>query len=149
MEPEIIRKEELIIAGVSGDGSKTAALWEEFNKIEDSVENRSSDHGYEVRIYRDDSCRCHVGVLVSDTQGNENLDLLKLPPSEYAIFEVLVVEGYDSQNEVMDRWIEDNTQGYVQSKLDGDPFVVEHYDERFKEDEPDSIVEIWVPIERS
>jgi len=28
----------------------------------------------------------------------EDFDMLKLPPSEYAAFEVLVVEGYDIQN---------------------------------------------------
>jgi len=146
MEPKIIKKDEIIIAGVSGDGYKTAELWEEFDRKDIGVKNKLSDDGYEVRIYSEESCECHVGTSVSSTEGNEDFDLLKLPPSEYAVFEVLVVEGYDSQNEAMDRWIENNPGGYYQSKLDGAPFVVEHYDERFKPDDPDSIVEIWVPI---
>ncbi|MFO8110113.1 MAG: effector binding domain-containing protein [Thermoplasmata archaeon] len=146
MEPKIIKKDEIIIAGVCGSGYKTAELWEEFDRRETGVKNKLSDDGYEVRIYSDESCKCHVGASISNTEGNEGLDMLRLPPSEYAVFDVIVAEGYDSQNEAMDRWIENNPGGYAQSKLDGDPFVVEHYDERFKPDDPDSIVEIWVPI---
>jgi len=148
MEPKIIEKDEIIIAGVCGDGNKTAELWEEFTRRDkkNGVKNKESDYGYEVRIYSDNHCECHVGASVSDVEGNEEFDLLRLPPSEYAVFEVFVAEGYDSQNEAMDKWLEENPQGYVQAKYDEDPYVVEYYDERFKEDEPDSIVEMWVPV---
>jgi len=148
MKPKIIKKEEINIAGVCGDGNKTAELWEEFSRKDENigVKNKESNYGYEVRIYSDKHCECHVGASVSDVKGNEKFDLLTLPPNEYAVFEVFVTEGYDSQNEAMDEWLQNNPQGYVQAKYDGDPYVVEYYDERFNEDEPDSIVEIWVPI---
>ncbi len=149
-KPSIIEKGKIEIAGVCGDGSETTKLWKKFCKrgAEFGVENKNSDHGYEVRSYSGGNCKCFVGFSVSDLEGNEEFDRLTLPPSEYAVFEIHVAEGYDSQNEAMDEWIDNNEHGYVQSKYEGKPFVIEYYDERYKGDEPGSIVEIWVPIEK-
>lgn len=147
-EPRIIQKAEMIIAGVRGDGNKTGDLWEKFTEKDNKIglRNKSSNYCYEVRIYSDDSCDCHVSMAVSTVDGNDQFDLLTLPPSEYAVFEVFVAAGYNSQNGAMDQWIVNIPVGYLQSKLQGKPFIVEYYDERFKGNEPDSVIEMWVPI---
>ena len=72
---------------------------------------------------------------------------LKLPESTYAAFEVCC-QGYDSENAAMDEWLKANKEKYRQRLIDGNPYVVEYYDERFQGDSEESIVEIWVPIEK-
>ena len=72
-----------------------------------------------------------------------------LPPSEYASFDVYVVNGYDSENNAMDEWLKTNQMGYTEKLLDGINYCVEYYDERFNGNETGSIVEIWYPITKS
>lgn len=53
MNPNIIKKNKIIFAGVSGDGNKTAEIWKRFIKLyeEYPLINEVSDDGYEVRIF--------------------------------------------------------------------------------------------------
>jgi predicted transcriptional regulator YdeE len=48
----------------------------------------------------------------------------------------------------MQQWLDTNTEGYTERLLDGGHYVVEYYDERFHGEQADSIVEIWVPVEK-
>lgn len=149
VDPKIIERGELLIAGVSGDGSRTADLWQEYSELEKKVgvKNKASKGGYEVRIYHPDGrCLCHVGVCVTDEEVDSAFTLLRLPPSNYAVFDVYVSQCYDSRNRDMDRWIDENRDRYGERRLDGGHYVVEYYGERFKGHSEDSIVEIWVPI---
>lgn len=150
VHPKIIKKEGLLIAGITGDGSKTRELWERFCELYDKIgfRNKLSDNSYEIRIYNGNRCTCHVGVAVSDSEVNSAFTILKLPSSTYAAFEVYVARGYDSENNAMDEWLEANKEKYKQRLIDGSPYVVEYYDERFKGNSEDSIVEIWIPIEK-
>ncbi|NLY89771.1 MAG: GyrI-like domain-containing protein [Firmicutes bacterium] len=148
-QPKIIKKEELLIAGVTGDGSKTREIWEEFEKLYKTIclKNKVSDYGYEVRIDKENQCICHVGVCVSESEVDSAFTVLKLPASTYAAFEVHVARGYDSENAAMDAWLEANKERYKERRIDGHLYVVEYYDERFHGDSEDSIMEIWVPVE--
>lgn len=116
-------------------------------EIVQKFKNKVSDNGYEVRIYNDTQCRVHVGLSVSDSDVDSAFTVMRLPASAYAAFEVYVAEGYDSGNDAMNEWIETNKKKHRQRTIDGDPYVVEFYDERFHGDSEDSIVEIWVPVE--
>ncbi|HOB91480.1 MAG: AraC family transcriptional regulator [Bacillota bacterium] len=149
VHPKMIKRGKLLIAGVTGDGSKTRELWEKFTELHRRIgfKNKVSDNAYEVRIYDDNKCTCHVGVCVSDPQVDSSFTVLELPASTYAAFEVYVARGYDSENDAMDEWLEANKERHRQRTIDGNPYVVEFYDERFQGDSEDSIVEIWVPIE--
>ena len=151
VHPKLIKRGELLIAGIKGDGSKTAQLWQEFIRLYRQIgfKNKLSDNSYEIRIYDGSCCTCHVGVAVADTEIDGVFSLMKLPASIYASFEVYVARGYDSENEAMDEWLEANRERYTQRKCDGKPYVVEFYDERFDGDSENSIVEIWVPIEKT
>lgn len=150
VHPKIIKKEKLLIPGITGDGYKTRELWQHFCELYEKIgfKNKLSENSYEVRIYNVNKCTCHVGVCVSSSEVDSVFTLLKLPASTYASFEVYVARGYDSENDAMDEWLEANKKKYKQRRINGNPYVVEFYDERFNGDSEDSIVEIWIPIEK-
>jgi AraC-like DNA-binding protein/predicted transcriptional regulator YdeE len=148
VNPKIIKRDRLIIAGVSGDGDKTGAVWEAFERLinEKPLANKLSDNGYEIRLYDGSSSTVHVGNAVTDSSSDEAYLLQSLPASEYASFDVYVVNGYESEYNAMNEWLEMNTQGYSERLLGNAHYCVEYYDELFKGNEADSIVEIWIPI---
>jgi len=149
MNPKIIKRDVLMIAGVSGNGNETGEVWAEFEKLTHvkPLTNKLSDNGYEIRLYDSDSCTVHVGFAVSSTPSDEAYTVFTLPASEYASFDVYVANGYDSENNAMDEWIKTNQQGYSERLLGDIHYCVEYYDERFNGSEAGSIVEIWIPIE--
>ncbi|MCK5130032.1 MAG: helix-turn-helix domain-containing protein [Clostridiales bacterium] len=150
IEPKIIRKGELIIAGIKGDGNQTGLLWKRYDTLGKTtpLNNKKEEGGYELRIYdRDDSCECWVGESVLSKVNDNNYQSIMLPDVWYAVFEIYPARGYDSQNEAMDKWLLDNNDQYEQLKMDNKHYVIEFYDERFKGNEdPNSIVEMWIPI---
>ncbi len=152
VNPKIIKREGLLVAGVTGDGSKTAQIWEDFETLRQRVtlDGALSDNGYEIRFNTDgsDYCDCHAGHLVSSGAIDPAYTLVELPPSLYAAFDVYVAKGYNSEYNAMVEWLATNEQGYKERRLDGRCYCVEFYDERFRGEEADSIVEIWIPIEK-
>jgi predicted transcriptional regulator YdeE len=150
LNPRIIKRDKLIIAGVSGDGNKTGEVWYQFKQLTDdnAPENKLSDNGYEIRVYNSDgSCTVHVGCAVSDSKNPGSCALYELPASQYAVFDVYVANGYDSENNAMDEWLTTNNEGYKERLLPDDAhYCVEYYDERFNGEESGSIVEIWIPV---
>ena len=150
VNPKIIKRNTLSIAGVSGDGDKTGEVWESFMKLasEKPLGNILSGNGYEIRLYGTDTNTVHVGYAVSGPIADEAYSLYSLPESEYASFDVYVANGYDSENNAMNEWLGTNQQGYTEKLLGAAHYCVEYYDERFHGSEAGSIVEIWVPIEK-
>ncbi len=153
LNPNIIRRDALIIAGAYGDGSRTGEMWQAFGKLcdEKPLTNILSDSGYEIRVYEEDKCTVYVGNAVSD---KDNIDpaysVFELPASKYASFDVYVANGYESENNAMEEWLKTNSEGYSERLINGNAhYCVEYYDERFNENEAGSIVEIWVPIEKA
>ncbi len=148
VEPRIIQRPNMYIAGVSGDGSKTAAVWDQFMALNEKrpLAHALTQDGYEVRICEDEGQSCHVGLSVPEPKADAEYTLLELPATVYAVFDVYVAEGYDSQNSAMNEWLDAHGSQYAQRLLKGQYYVVEYYDERFHGDASDSIVEIWVPL---
>ncbi len=148
-EPRIIERPQMYIAGVGGDGSKTAAVWQSFIMLNDrkKLTNALSQDSYEIRVCENCGQRCHVGFSLNAPMADEEYTVVSLPATLYASFDVYVAEGYDSQNNAMDEWLNSNKNIYAQRLLDGKYYIVEYYDERFHGNETDSIVEIWIPIE--
>jgi AraC-like DNA-binding protein len=72
VNPKIIKRNALTIAGVSGDGDETGKLWKAFEKLcgEMPLTNKVSENGYEIRLYDGVSCIVHVGVAVSAAPAN-------------------------------------------------------------------------------
>ncbi len=150
VNPKIIRRNGLVIAGVSGPGNKTGETWQELMKLneEKPLPNKLSENGYEVRLYEDGASTVHVGFAVADEAVEPPYTAFALPASKYASFDVYVANGYDSENNAMDEWLLTNPDGYAERLLGDAHYCVEYYDERFNGNEAGSIVEIWVPIEK-
>jgi AraC-like DNA-binding protein/predicted transcriptional regulator YdeE len=150
VNPNIIKKEKILIAGTSGDGNHTGEIWQDFIKLdaEKPLKNKISDNGYEIRLYKGDECTVHVGVEVTDDNVADGYSIFEIPDSTYASFDVYVARGYDSENKAMDEWLKNNDRGYKEKLMGDTQYVVEFYDERFHGNSEDSIVEIWVPVEK-
>jgi hypothetical protein len=151
LEPKIIKKEGIIVSGVCGDGSKTAKLWQEYEELErkDPLMNKNENSGYEVRLYDGNGrCECYVGVCTDKQVYQSGYCSITLPDDIlYAVFEIYPIEGYESQNKFIDNWLEKNKNIYEQYKMNDKYFAVEYYGEKFKgNNDPESIVEIWIPI---
>ncbi|MCH5287036.1 MAG: AraC family transcriptional regulator [Christensenellaceae bacterium] len=150
VNPMLIRRGPLRIAGTCGDGSRTGEVWQRFMRLreEKPLTNAASESGYEVRLYQGGGCTVHVGQCVSGGAVDPAYSVVTLPASRYAVFDVYVARGYESENSAMEEWLATNAQGYVQRRLDPETdYCVEFYDERFENG--DGIVEIWVPIEKA
>jgi len=150
LNPKIIKRGALTIAGLSGDGNKTGEVWQAFSRLHDEkpMDGKLSGNSYEIRLYDGESCTVHVGCAVNDAPCDEAYSLYTLPASEYAAFDVYVSRGYESENSAMDEWLRTNGQGYAERLLGDTHYCVEYYDERFNGSEAGSIVEIWIPIEK-
>ncbi len=154
MEPIIKKQGRLLIAGTCGEGCKTAEVWAAFGKLseEKPLQNALSDDGYEVRIYRgeeDETGIVYAGQAVSSREVDPAYTVIELPASKYASFDVYVADGYTSENSAMDEWLASNKEHYRQRPLkNGELYCVEFYSARYDGESKDSIVEIWVPIEK-
>lgn len=151
MNPGIIKKEKMVLAGVSGYGNETAEIWNRFMKLykEVPMTDRISDDSYEVRIYncKTEKERVFVGCQVNCSC--DGYEIFPIPSSEYASFDVYVEKGYESENNAMEEWLASNERGYVRNLLDGKPYCIEHYDARFDGSNGESIVEIWLPVKKA
>lgn len=156
MNPNIIKRNKIILAGVLGDGNKTAEIWKNFIELDEKypLVNKVSDDGYEVRIF--DSAKgeekVFVGCEIKENAKTKDIcgiyDFFKIPSSEYASFDVYVEDGYESENNAMSEWLTSNENGYVRNLFEGNPYCVEHYDARFDGNNAESIVEIWLPVKK-
>jgi predicted transcriptional regulator YdeE len=149
MQPKMIIKGEAAIYGLRGDGANTGALWEKFDKrFSKKPFDKVGEDAYEIRTYK--GAKPGADVLVGHEWDNAyaatGWKFAVLPAGEYAVFDVLVANGYDSENAAMEQWLDDNKARYNQR---GD-FIIERYvHEKFKGgDKLDSIVEIWLPVSR-
>lgn len=151
LNPNIIKRDSIIIAGTHGDGSETGGVWQTFEKLsnEKPLKNALSKNGYEIRVYDGNKCTVYVGHCVSSKDVDSDYSVFELPSSKYASFDVYVANGYGSENNAMEEWLETNEAGYSERLLNGNlHYCVEYYDERFNGSETNSIVEIWIPIEK-
>lgn len=141
-QPVIMRKNQMTIVGLTGDGNLTGSVWEEAHSAYNrSPFERNDENGYEIRFYGDTyrpGRDIHVGFLAEPAEG---FDAVTLPSSIWAVFDIVVADGYDSQNAAMDSWLIKNAEVYRQRKLDGLYYVLECY-------KPGGIAEIWIPVER-
>lgn len=150
MNPDMIKKEKIVLAGVSGFGNETAEIWKRFINLykEAPPPGKRSEDSYEVRIYDSLSEQERVFVGCEVNGSCDGYEILQIPSSEYASFDVYVKEGYESENSAMEEWLVSNEKGYVRNLLEGKPYCIEHYDARFDDSNDESIVEIWLPVKK-
>lgn len=150
VNPTMMKRKKLYIVGTDGPGEKTGEVWAAYEALaeQNPPKNRIDENGYEVRLYKDGVSTVHVGCAVTGPEVPEGYKIIELPEGEYASFDVYVAQGYDSENTAMNTWMIEHADRYRERLLDGANHVVEFYDERFSGDEANSIVEIWVPVDR-
>lgn len=153
LKPNIIKKEAMLIAGTYGDADKTWEVWNSFEKLisEHPIKNCLSKNGYEIRICDENRSVVYVGYpILNRSDVDSAYSVFELPSSKYASFDVYVANGYMSENNAMQEWLKTNDEGYTERLLNNEShYCVEYYDERFNGSEADSIVEIWVPIQKN
>ena len=155
MEPKIIQMEKLCIVGLTEDGFDTGKVWGDFEELYNKKPfPKADENGYEIRFFdgrkkTNLGMDIHVGFLSMSNDGIDGFSTIILPASEYAVFDVFVAKGYDSENKNMDKWLSDNADKYNHLELEGNHFVVECYNKKFKGgDKEDSVVEIWIPLNK-
>ena len=153
MQPQFISKGKLSIAGLTGDGQDTGRVWGELEgRYAANPFPRADKNGYEIRYYNGEEAAIpgkdiHVGFAAADEQEPDGYETITLPSTAYISFDVPVASGYGGRNEEMNQWLKDHEDQYEQLQLDGRRYVVECYNEKFKDgSQPGSIVEIWIPL---
>jgi predicted transcriptional regulator YdeE len=144
MEPKLIKKKKMTLSGLWGDGRMTAGLWQDFEEKADKSEFQAADNcGWEIRTDGEIGRDCFVGFTI-DEKAPKGFQTATLPTSEYAVFDVVVANGYTSENANMNAWLEEKRGKYMQAELDGKKFVLECYNGRFQQ----GIVEVWIPLNK-
>lgn len=151
MTPKLIELDEMLIAGVAGDGCRTGEVWDEYMALEaaDPLPDRVSQDGYEIRFYPEGRCDILVGIQVERPPKSERYSTYRLPGGTYAAFDILLANGWEHNNRLMDRWLEDNSAVYAQRRDErtGACYAIEVYDDRFfGMDNLDSVIVMWVPL---
>ena len=150
MQPKIIKKDTLYITGLTGNEAKTGEVWNYlYSQYNKNPFPKADENGYEIRFWSKEKSGkdVHVGFLTESEHEAGEFTTIAIPPTEYAVFDVCVANGYDSGNAEMDKWLEDNSLLLKCRDIDGNGFIIEHYNERFKDgNKPDSIVEFLIPI---
>jgi predicted transcriptional regulator YdeE len=167
MKPLIVRKPEVVLAGMSfyGDPFDTAGFWMEENQIgrlwqrfmrylahhEDALPERvASDLFYEVHIYGDETAdlglfEVFVGAPMLRLATPPLELLIKiLPGTEYAVFTVAGETIASDWVMEIDRWLAE--AGYARSH----PFSVQAYDARFKGMDrlTESELDVYMPVRK-
>jgi len=153
MEPKIVKMDKLTIIGLTGNGTETGKVWSDFEELYSKKPfPKADENSYEIRFYDGEQkvtqgMDIHVGFLTLNKDNLDSYTTIVIPATDYAVFDVYVVKGYDSENKNMDKWLLENETKYTQLQIEGKKFVVECYNEKFKGgDKSDSIVEIWLPV---
>ena len=81
VNPNIIKRGKILVAGTSGEGHRTGEIWQEFIQLdaENPLDNKVSDNGYEIRLYKDGKSTVHVGVEVTGSDVPEGYSVFDIP----------------------------------------------------------------------
>ena len=157
MNPKIIKKDPLIIAGTSGDVRYigTPEIWQSFELLSKKtpLAHKVCENGYEVRtnvvINGDEIEIVYTGNAVSSENVYSEYALIKLPASNYIVFDVIIkapdIEG--GERDAMYDWLKTNHE-YKERLFDGARYLIATYDERYTGEVDGAIIEYWIPIEK-
>ena len=132
----LINKDALRITGLSGDGTKTGRVWQDFTRLHQAKPfPKADENGYEIRFHKSRATgktpapekSVHVGFATRESDPVDGFHTLLLPACDYAVFDVFVAKGYDSGNAEMEQWLADNAAVWRMLEVDGVECVVECY----------------------
>jgi len=148
MQPiKFFQKGEILLGGFHV-GSDIDRRWDRYGQQEKTARltNMVDGTGFERRIYSQEGIDIFTGVEVVDKNISPNYQLLAIPPSYYAMFEINCNADIDRQFIEIDSWLDDNKDKYKRMKWDhGDADFIIIWSGRY---EKEMICEIWVPFEQ-
>lgn len=151
MEPECVKKPEMTLVGIVGCGSDVSqldicGLWERFEKQREHIKHQVEGKYYEVHIQEETTPPMHFCLVGVEVQRIEHMPIEMfanvVPSCEYAVFTHQFKDGgFNHAFKAVYDWLghSDHASAYQ--------FDIQCYDSRFRsQDDPLSVVEIWVPI---
>jgi len=158
MNPKIVKKDPLTIAGTSGDVRYigTPDIWQNFELLNKKtpLTHKVCEIGYEVRtstVTNDEETEIvYTGKAVSSENIDSEYTLIKLPASTYIVFDVIIkapdIEG--GEREAMYDWLKINHE-YDERLFNGKRFLIAAYDERYTGKIDGAIIEYWIPVDKT
>jgi AraC-like DNA-binding protein/predicted transcriptional regulator YdeE len=157
LNPKIIKKEALIIAGTKGDVRyiKTPEIWQNFEQLskEKQLTNKISENGYEIRtnvITNGEEIEIvYTGSAVSSEDVDPAYVLYKIPASKYIVFDVIIrsPDDYGGTRDAMYDWLKTHHE-YKERVFDGVSYLISTLDDRYTGEIDGSIYEEWIPVEK-
>ena len=153
MEPRIVTLDQLVLIGRpyfgDAENNKFAQAWDRFFPFEDQIPSKVNHQvWYGVEIYGPEFHKDHQWMYFPSTEVS-SLDEIPealfgkiLPSATYAVFTVKggVPKIGETFMYAYDTWFPASEYEVAH------PFDFEYYDERFKADDPDSELDIYIPI---
>lgn len=155
MEPRIENIKEKKLIGLhitmSLSNNKTFTLWQEFMPRKKEILNTLNNHLFSIRVYQPHQDLSDIHKEFEKWAALEVLDFVALPDKmkgfvlEKGLYAVFLYKGLSSDhsiyNYIYGTWLPNSN--YI---LDNRPHF-EIMDEKYKNNDPDSEEEIWIPVE--
>jgi len=150
MQPKIVKMDKFFIAGLYGHIKKQTELQDRLNEqyAKTPFPKKSK---YQTQMYywgkRKPDKQVFYGFEIDPAEDNEGFPLIELPACEWAVFEVNTAKWWDTGDKEVESWIVDNPN-YLWRKHEGSIFLLEYWKEKFNDAHPDSVTEVWYPLEK-
>jgi AraC family transcriptional regulator len=156
MQPRFEHKSTFTVAGLTCQSTMSnntiPQLWGSFGKREKDFKNRVSEDCYGVCFYERMENMCPntpftylAGMLIkSEADIPEGMTARTVPACDYAVFEHK--GALDTLQKTYDYIFREWLPGSEYEFINQDDFEI--YDERFKFGQPESIMEIWIPVKK-
>jgi AraC family transcriptional regulator len=151
MEPRIVERPELVLAGVVATGPDVFqmdfhALWERFTSESPKIKHQVEGAAYELHIQTGAEPAMHFTMAGVEVKKIEDLPaeafVKVIPATTYAVFTIKFVDGFAGVYDRIWAWL-------AESSYTGDPFAydIQRYGNRFTGlEDPESEVDIYVPV---
>ncbi len=152
MKPEFVKKPEMTLVGIVGCAPDVThadiyAPWQRFDdQHSEHIRYRVEEKVYEIHIQEETTPPMHFCLVGAEVRRIEQLPIelfvKVIPACEYAVFTHQFKDGgFDHAFKGVYDWLENSEYASAYR------FDVQCYNSRFKSpDDPESVVEIWVPI---
>jgi len=152
MKPEFIEKPEMTLVGLVGCAPEVGkldigGLWQRFDERHSlSIKHQVEGKGYEIHIEEQTTPPMHFCLVGVEVGKIEDLPIelfaKVVPACEYAVFTHHFKDGgFGHAFKAVYDWLENSEYAPAHQ------FDIQCYDSRFKgPDDPESIIEIWVPV---
>ena len=145
LEPRIVEKEEMKIVGCVSYGGDIGELWHVFMTNEKAIQHAIPGVGYELHVFPEGAAKYHIMVGVEvDSFNDQPLETFAktIPGGLYAVF---LYKGATKDARATFQYIFGTWLPNSEYSLDNRPHF-EVLGEKYKNDDPASEEDIWIPI---